>query len=111
MKNDATTRHLVELLKWATGPDHTGNPYGHKAVRDALSHLGELTGGNDWATALDEARDLLAVGRMADEVADRVLSAKIGPNGTSTQSLPLCEKTTTGIGIGIGRRSRPPSHS
>lgn len=74
MKNDATTRHLVELLEWVTGHDHAGNPYCHKAVRDALSHLGELTGGNDWATALDEARDLLAIKRMADDVADRVLS-------------------------------------
>ncbi len=59
MRNDATTKHFVELLKWATGPNRSGNPYGHDAVKNALAHLGELTGGRDWQTALDEAERLL----------------------------------------------------
>lgn len=34
-----TTGHLVALLEWATGPDKRGNPYCHKAVKDALAHI------------------------------------------------------------------------
>lgn len=37
-----TTGHLIALLEWATGPDKKGNPYCHKAVKDALTHLGEI---------------------------------------------------------------------
>lgn len=69
MRNDATTKHLVELLKWATGPNRSGNPYTHDAVKNALTHLGELTGGNDSSTALEEAERLLSA--APDECEDR----------------------------------------
>ena len=36
-----TTGHLIALLEWATGPNKRGNPYCHKAVKDAIAHLAE----------------------------------------------------------------------
>ena len=57
-----TTEHLIALLELATGPNKSGNPYGHAPVKDALNHLAGLQGGGDWTDALDEARRRRAAG-------------------------------------------------
>lgn len=65
---DETKKQLVELLKWATGSNRSGNPYGYEPVVNALKHLSALDGG--WNTEYGYLDALDAYNLPKDEMTD-----------------------------------------